>query len=339
MRPEVLRQEDRSRLSLQCESKIKNSYFGAGQQITYSRFQLIQVIFTSQIYDSCHPSTSKARILNLPSRPKQATTLGISIRPLSISGKSTFLQVQTRPMPKKNPEKEISERRPVHAKPKGPATDKPVLMPTEASSVSPSGLAPTRENYFRPRAPLNPETSTRPRSVSGKFVLLQVRTRYRPKKNLEKKDYWSDVLSRGSLLRMSNSGYSPSSKTKSRNKGQTGWEKSSRPRAGHRPPGIRSTYNARNCLRSLHAYSQARSILHIMQRYCLKGLHAHSQVLPEGLTRSLSGREHITYNARYCLRSLHSYSQVGSILNTNAKVLYSNSEFVQRAIFVMRHKA
>ncbi|WZZ60929.1 hypothetical protein YC2023_061036 [Brassica napus] len=27
-------------------------------------------------------------------------------------------------------------------------------MPTEASSVSPSGLAPTRENYFRPRAPL-----------------------------------------------------------------------------------------------------------------------------------------------------------------------------------------
>ncbi|KAF3563271.1 hypothetical protein DY000_02014594 [Brassica cretica] len=151
MRPEVLRQEDRSRLSLQCESKIKNSYFGAGQQITYSRFQLIQV-----------------------NRPKQATTLGISIRPLSISGKSTFLQVQTWPMPKKNPEKEISERRPVHAKPKGPATDKPVLMPTEASSVSPSGLAPTRENYFRPRAPLNPETSTRPRSVPGKFVLLQV---------------------------------------------------------------------------------------------------------------------------------------------------------------------
>ncbi|KAF3504811.1 hypothetical protein F2Q69_00042349 [Brassica cretica] len=98
-------------------------------------------------------------------------------------------------MPKKNPEKEISERRPVHAKPKGPATDKPVLMPTEASSVSPSGLAPTRENYFRPRAPLNPETSTRPRSVSGKFVLLQVRTRYRPKKNLGKKDYRSDVLS------------------------------------------------------------------------------------------------------------------------------------------------
>ncbi|KAF3605304.1 hypothetical protein DY000_02049166 [Brassica cretica] len=29
-----------------------------------------------------------------------------------------------------------------------------MLMPTEASSVSPSGLAPTRENYFRPRAPL-----------------------------------------------------------------------------------------------------------------------------------------------------------------------------------------
>ncbi|KAF2570090.1 hypothetical protein F2Q70_00003874 [Brassica cretica] len=130
----------------------------------------------------------------------------MSIGPLSISGKSTLLQVQTQPMPKKNPEKETSEGRHVHAKPKGPSTDKPVLMPTEASSVSPSGLAPTRENYFRPRAPLNPETYTRPRSVPGKFVFLQVRTRYRPKKNLGKKDYWSDVLSRGSLLRMSNSG-------------------------------------------------------------------------------------------------------------------------------------
>ncbi|KAF2613200.1 hypothetical protein F2Q70_00012428 [Brassica cretica] len=175
MRPEVLRQEDRSRLSLQYESKIKNSYFRAGQQITYGRFRLIQVIFTSQTYDSCHPSTCKARIPNL-SRPE------------------------------KNPEKETSERRPVHAKPKGPATDNPVLMPTEASSVSPSGLTPTRENYFRPRAPLNPETSTRSRSVPGKFVPLQVRTRYRPKKNLGKKDSWSDVLSKGSLLRMSNSG-------------------------------------------------------------------------------------------------------------------------------------
>ncbi|KAF3603623.1 hypothetical protein F2Q69_00034927 [Brassica cretica] len=96
--------------------------------------------------------------------------------------------------------------RPAHSKSKGPATDKPVLMPTEASSVSPSGLASTSENYLRPRAPLNPEISTRARSVPGKFVLLQVRKRYRPKKNLGKKDYWSDVLSRGSLLRMSNPG-------------------------------------------------------------------------------------------------------------------------------------
>ncbi|KAF3549321.1 hypothetical protein DY000_02007251 [Brassica cretica] len=85
--------------------------------------------------------------------PEPGTSLEISIRPLSISGKSTLLQVQTRPMTKKNPEKEISERRPVHAKPKGPATDKPMLMPTEASNVSPSGLAPSREKYFRPRAP------------------------------------------------------------------------------------------------------------------------------------------------------------------------------------------
>ncbi|KAF3590491.1 hypothetical protein DY000_02021837 [Brassica cretica] len=64
-----------------------------------------------------------------------------------------------------------------------------------------------------------------------------------------------------------------------------------------------------------------------------------AKVLPEELTRSLSGREHITYNARYCLRTLHAYSQAGSILNTNAKVLYSNSEFVQGAIMGMRHKA
>ena len=63
---EVMRQEDGSRLSLQCESNIKNSYFRAGQQIAYSRFQLIQVIFTSQTYESCHPSTCKARVLNLP---------------------------------------------------------------------------------------------------------------------------------------------------------------------------------------------------------------------------------------------------------------------------------
>ncbi|KAH0883829.1 LOW QUALITY PROTEIN: hypothetical protein HID58_059925 [Brassica napus] len=61
----VLRQEDGSRLSLQCESEIKNSCFRAGQQITYSRFQQIQVIFTSQTYKSCHPPTCEARILNL----------------------------------------------------------------------------------------------------------------------------------------------------------------------------------------------------------------------------------------------------------------------------------
>ncbi|WZZ78098.1 hypothetical protein YC2023_098670 [Brassica napus] len=59
---------------------------------------------------------------------------------MSIPGKSTLLQ-------------ETLERRLIRAKPKGPATDKPVLMPTEASSVSPSGFAPTRKNYFRPRAP------------------------------------------------------------------------------------------------------------------------------------------------------------------------------------------
>ncbi|KAL0836251.1 hypothetical protein Bca101_088140 [Brassica carinata] len=127
---EVMRREDRSRLLLQCESEIKNSCFRSGQQITYSRFQQKEV-----------------------NRLKPASSLGISIRPLFISGKSTLLKVQTRPMPKKNPKKEISERCPNHAKPKGPATDKPMLMPTKASNVSPSGHVPTRENYFRPRAP------------------------------------------------------------------------------------------------------------------------------------------------------------------------------------------
>ena len=67
-----------------------------------------------------------------------------------------------------------------------------------------------------------------------------------------------------------------------------------------------------------------------------------AKVVPEELTRSFSGREHIAYNARYaryCLRSLHAYSQAGSILNTNAKVLYSNSEFVQGVTMGMSHKA
>ncbi|KAF3494840.1 hypothetical protein DY000_02052905 [Brassica cretica] len=62
---EVMRQEDGSYSSLKYESKIKNSCFRVGQHITYNRFQQIQVIFTSQTYESCHPSTSKARILNL----------------------------------------------------------------------------------------------------------------------------------------------------------------------------------------------------------------------------------------------------------------------------------
>ncbi|KAL0789509.1 hypothetical protein Bca101_005755 [Brassica carinata] len=121
---EVLRQEDRSRLSLQCESEIKNSYFRAGQQITYSRFQQIQVIFTSQTYESCHPLICKAKILNLP-------------------------------RPKKNLENEISERRLVHAEPKGPATGKLMLMPTEASNVSPSGLAPTKRELLQATSPMN----------------------------------------------------------------------------------------------------------------------------------------------------------------------------------------
>ncbi|KAF2591736.1 hypothetical protein F2Q70_00038630 [Brassica cretica] len=95
------------------------------------------------------PSGATDHLQQIPT--DTSTSLGISIRSLSISGKSTLLQVQTWPMPKKNPDKEISKRRPVHVKPKGPATDKPMLMPTEASNVSPSSLAPTRENYYMPR--------------------------------------------------------------------------------------------------------------------------------------------------------------------------------------------
>ncbi|KAL0826365.1 hypothetical protein Bca101_050042 [Brassica carinata] len=74
---------------------------------------------------------------------------------MSISGNSTLLQVQTRPMPKKYLEKETSERRHVHAKGKGPATDKPTLMPTEASNVSPSG--------FQSQIAINPSGSRRSR--------------------------------------------------------------------------------------------------------------------------------------------------------------------------------
>ncbi|KAF2537182.1 hypothetical protein F2Q68_00021084 [Brassica cretica] len=86
-------------------------------------------------------------------RPKPATSMGISISPLSISGKSTLLQVQTRPRPKKNLEKEISERRLVHVQPKGPATDKLMLMPTEASNISPSCLAPKAHRVFGKNIP------------------------------------------------------------------------------------------------------------------------------------------------------------------------------------------
>ncbi|KAF3582422.1 hypothetical protein DY000_02031239 [Brassica cretica] len=179
MRPEVLRQKDRSRLSLQCESKIKNSYFRVGQHITYSRFQLIQVIFTSQTYDSCHPSTCKARILNLPrsidlNKPQ---AWEYPLDPCLFRGNRLSSRFKHGPCLKRTQKRRLQSDVLFTPSPKGPATDKPVLMPTEASSVSPSGLAPTRENYFRPRAPLNPETSTRPRSVPGKFVLLQVRTR------------------------------------------------------------------------------------------------------------------------------------------------------------------
>ncbi|KAF3510434.1 hypothetical protein F2Q69_00007741 [Brassica cretica] len=233
------------------------------------------------------PTSERGNRSPTVNRPKQATSLGISIRPLSISGKSTLLQVQTPPRPEKNPEKETSERRPVHAKPKEPATDNPVLMPTEASSVSPSGLTPTRENYFRPRAPLNPETSTRSRSVPGKFVPLQVILR---------------VLGRNREIR-----------------GKL---------VGKNHPGLGQDTSLQVLPEEL-----TRSLLG------MEHITYNAKVLPEELTCSLSGREHIIYNARYCLRSLHAYSQAGSILNTNAKLLYSNSEFVQGAIMGMRHKA
>ncbi|KAF3540595.1 hypothetical protein F2Q69_00023293 [Brassica cretica] len=58
-------------------------------------------------------------------------------------------------------------------------------------------------------------------SVFGK----KFRVWLRPEWNPGSQDYWSDVLPKGSLLRMSNSGYSPSSMTKSSNKGQTVGEK------------------------------------------------------------------------------------------------------------------
>ena len=166
------------------------------------------MIFTSQTYESCHPSTCKARILNLPrsidlNKPQ---AWEYPLDPCLFRGNRLSSRFKHGPCLKRTQKRRLQSDVLFTPSPKGPATDKPVLMLTEASSVSPSGLAPTRENYFRPRAPLNPETSTRPRSVPGKFFLLQVRTRYRPKKNLGKKDSWSDVLSKGSLLRMSNSG-------------------------------------------------------------------------------------------------------------------------------------
>ncbi|KAF3579993.1 hypothetical protein DY000_02030972 [Brassica cretica] len=89
-------------------------------------------------------------------------------KPRSISGKSTLLQVQTRPRTKKNPEKEISERCPVHAMPKGPAIDKPTLMPTEASNVSPSDPGLSRGNLFSSRFEHGPDLRrTWERKITG----------------------------------------------------------------------------------------------------------------------------------------------------------------------------
>ncbi|WZZ88864.1 LOW QUALITY PROTEIN: hypothetical protein YC2023_117443 [Brassica napus] len=166
---------------------------------------------------------------------------------------------------------------------------------------------------------LNLETCTRPWSIPGKSVLPQVRTRSRPKKNLGKKDYWRYVLPRGSLLRMSNSG--------------ANWLGNIIQASGRTPA-------SRFLLREAPAPTPAsiptsRSIKGITRSYDLplkwkthtydawkifdnrrNGLaQAIVCVLPKELTRLLSGREHITYNAKYCLRSLHAYYQAGSILH------------------------
>ena len=75
------------------------------------------------------------------------------------------------------------------------------------------------------------QDTARPRSSTREPVLPRFRVWLRPEWNLRKQDYWSDVPPRGSLLKISNSGwlegtcYSPSSMTKSRNKEQTVGEK------------------------------------------------------------------------------------------------------------------
>ncbi|KAF2551945.1 hypothetical protein F2Q68_00033892 [Brassica cretica] len=119
-----------SRLSLQCESEIKNSYFRAGQQITYSRFQQIQVIFTSQTYESCHPLTCKARILNFP-------------RSIDLNKPQTWEYPLDSCLSRGN---QLSSRF---------KHGKLTLMPTEALNFSPSGFAPTRRELLQAMSPMN----------------------------------------------------------------------------------------------------------------------------------------------------------------------------------------
>ncbi|WZZ44806.1 hypothetical protein YC2023_041065 [Brassica napus] len=93
--------------------------------ITAMQIRAQEFLLLSWATDHLHQTSTDTSDLHQPNlrvlpsidMQGQAKSLGISIRPLSISGKSTLLQVQTRPRPKKNPEKEISEGHPVHAKP------------------------------------------------------------------------------------------------------------------------------------------------------------------------------------------------------------------------------
>ncbi|KAF3543830.1 hypothetical protein DY000_02007580 [Brassica cretica] len=74
------------------------------------------------------------------------------------------------------------------------STHKLLLRRHQKPKASPS---PTRNQRLN---------SARPRSGVRELVLPRVRVLFRPEWNPGSQDYWSDVLPRGSMLRMSNSG-------------------------------------------------------------------------------------------------------------------------------------
>ncbi|KAF3551259.1 hypothetical protein DY000_02008190 [Brassica cretica] len=164
------------------------------------------------------------------------------------------------------------------------------------------------------------ETSTRPRSIPGKFVLLQASGRTPASRFLLRE---APALTPASIptsrsIKGITRSYDLAHKWKTHT--YDAWKIFDN-RMNGLAQAIGAYYIKCKVLPEELTRSLSGSILHIMQRYCLRSLHAHSQA---------GSILHIMQ--RYCLRSLHAHSQAGSILHIM-------QEFVYGAIMGMRHKA